>query len=161
MNWISIIVSGISIVIAIYAAVSSRKTSNKANLISMGTLENSLRDLISQSRRNMEDKGLFISTLKVKKTEDFDKEERKQFEIIRKAYSSAVEDWLNAYEEACAKYLDGKVDKERFRKTYKQEITNIVKVNKDNLEIHDLIHPESTSRYRSIWKVYREWEYEE
>ncbi|MDD2657888.1 MAG: hypothetical protein PHD04_04525, partial [Candidatus Pacebacteria bacterium] len=33
-----------------------------------------------------------------------------------------LQEILNAYEVACMKYLDAKIDKERFKKTYSQEI---------------------------------------
>ena len=40
--------------------------------------------------------------------------------------SSVFEDYLNAYDEACAKYIDNKIDKVRFKKMYFDEIKNLV-----------------------------------
>lgn len=48
-------------------------------------------------------------------------------ELIKMVYESTKEEFLNAYDEACQKYLDGKVDKERFKKSYFIEIQSIVK----------------------------------
>ena len=36
----------------------------------------------------------------------------------KKMFDAAQEDLRNAYEEACSRYLDGKVDKERFKRSY-------------------------------------------
>ena len=40
---------------------------------------------------------------------------------------SVKEDFLNAYDEACQKYLDKKIDEDRFKKSYFNEIQSIVK----------------------------------
>jgi hypothetical protein len=37
-------------------------------------------------------------------------------DIIKMVIAAAQEEIFNAYEEACQKYLDGKVDKKRFKK---------------------------------------------
>ena len=79
-------------------------------------------------------------------------------EVAKKNYKSSVEDWLNAYEEACMKYLDKKLDKIRFRKSFRSEIRNIVEEKNKNNPMYSLIHPEGTSKYEAIWKVYHEWE---
>ena len=39
-------------------------------------------------------------------------------DILKKAITAALEEVCNAYDEACMKYLDNKVDKKRFKKTY-------------------------------------------
>jgi hypothetical protein len=163
MDW-SLIVSGFSLIIAIISSYLSIRVQKIANLISAGEIEKSIRDLISQARRNMEDRSLYFMKLRMElRHETMVREDRENLmnnaiEVAIRTYKSAVEDWLNAYEEACAKYLDGKIDKERFYKTYRHEIKNIVEVNKDNEEMYSLIHPEGTSHYKAIWKVYKNWE---
>ncbi|WP_157416965.1 hypothetical protein [Bacillus cereus] len=67
--------------------------------------------------------------------------------------NSLIENNLNAYEEACAKYIDNKVDRDRFKKMYKVEIRNLVE--KEELEIY---FNGVKSRYKAILKVYKEWE---
>jgi hypothetical protein len=133
-----------------------------ANIIATGGLESSTRDLISQARRNMEDRIIsianFLSTINANKSGGLDKNDKKLLTTFEKAYRSAVEDWYNSYEEACAKYLDGKIDKERFRKSFKSEIKNIVEIKKEDEIMYSLINPKGTSRFRAIWKVYDEWE---
>ena len=73
-------------------------------------------------------------------------------------YEEAIEDNLNAYEEACARYIDNKVDRDRFRKMFFSEIANLVR--KKEAEDHitfGLLHPEGQSLFQNIWRVYREW----
>ncbi|MDR2569884.1 MAG: hypothetical protein LBD23_06250, partial [Oscillospiraceae bacterium] len=47
-------------------------------------------------------------------------------DAYKKNYWVAIETNLNAYDEACAKYKDGKIDQVRFQKTYQAEIRNLV-----------------------------------
>ena len=70
-------------------------------------------------------------------------------EQARRLLESAQEDWLNAYDEACAKYIDGKIDKERFKKLYFEEIKNCVERNKDKFGI--------ATRFQAMQNVYNEW----
>ena len=56
------------------------------------------------------------------------------------------------YDEACAKYIDKKVDITRFNKLYVTEIRNLVE--DDNTKSY-YIMPQS--RFQATVKVYREW----
>ncbi|MBQ0051262.1 MAG: hypothetical protein KBT11_04255 [Treponema sp.] len=69
-----------------------------------------------------------------------------------KLYKAALEDVLNAYDEACMKYIDEKIDKERFKKNYLNEIKNLVETNetKDNFFV-------KPAKFQAIEKVYNEW----
>ena len=62
------------------------------------------------------------------------------------------EDVLNAYDEACAKYIDKKVDRERFKKMYMHEIRQLV-------ESDDFAHKYNCiqSRFNATKRVYDEW----
>jgi len=46
-------------------------------------------------------------------------------ELAQKLTSNSLQEILNAYEIACMKYLDSKVDKDRFKKAYFQEVRQI------------------------------------
>ena len=72
--------------------------------------------------------------------------------VYQKMFDAAQEDLRNAYEEACSRYLDEKVDKERFKRMYYSEIQSLVE-NKDQIEYFDTVK----SRYKCILKVYKEW----
>jgi ribosomal protein L17 len=80
-------------------------------------------------------------------------EENNLLGAYKTVFESALENNINAYEEACAKYLDGKVDKKRFKKTYCTEIRQLVE-SKDLKKYFDSI----TTRYKAVVKVYDEWE---
>lgn len=45
--------------------------------------------------------------------------------FCEKAIESAIENYLNQYDLACQKYLDGKLDKDRFEKSYKDILRSI------------------------------------
>ena len=70
-------------------------------------------------------------------------------EALKQALKTAQEQNLNAYEEACAKYLDGKVDKERFKKNYSVEIRQLVEKYSEKYG--------ATTPYKATIKVYNEW----
>lgn len=72
-------------------------------------------------------------------------------DVRQKAFDSSVESNLNAYDEACKKYYDGKVDQARFVKSYDREIRQLVE------------HPDfkdhyfgTTSPYRAIQRFYED-----
>lgn len=73
-------------------------------------------------------------------------------EYVKSQFAALNEELLNAYDEACAKYLDRKVDKERFRKMYFHEIKQLVECN-DYSNEYDKV----SSRYIATIKVYQEW----
>jgi hypothetical protein len=80
-------------------------------------------------------------------------EEEKQLEIYQRSFNAAVEGNINAYEEACAKYLDGKVDRKRFGKNYRVALRQLIET-PELKGYFDAV----TSRYKAILKVYDSWE---
>ena len=78
--------------------------------------------------------------------------EKAELETIDAMVNSTLMTWYNAYEAACAKYLDGKVDQERFRKDYEREVRQLVD---DALRESGLV--DATSPYKATLAVYREW----
>lgn len=77
----------------------------------------------------------------------------KQLEGFGHAFKAAVESNINAYEEACAKYIDNKYDRKRFKKIYQISLRQLVE-NPQHKPYFDGV----TSRYKAILKVYSEWE---
>ncbi|MBQ7155283.1 MAG: hypothetical protein IJR85_07005 [Synergistaceae bacterium] len=73
-------------------------------------------------------------------------------EVFQNAYLAAEEIYLNAYEDACGKYNDGKIDRERFRLMYFTEIGNLV-----DREPYNKFYSGSQSKYDATLKVYNEW----
>jgi hypothetical protein len=72
--------------------------------------------------------------------------------IYEQMFDSAQEDLRNAYEEACSRYRDGKVDKERFKRMYSTEIRQLVEDEAQKKE-YDTI----STRYECTVAVYKEW----
>lgn len=155
-DWIAIgsaVVSGVFALLSGLAAKSSRKTAT-------GQAETGLRAQISLSRRAVRDIGIQIATVREGKSDaDLSPEQKRRLEPLALAFMEAVEDNLNAYEDACGKYRDNKIDKERFKKTYVNEIRNICEDKTGPTS--GLMFPEAPSRFQCIWAVYKEWHHHE
>lgn len=153
----------ISMLVTIYfslkasgASKESLRNADKANNIAIGQTETSLREQIMNARNRMEDCGFKIQDfLKGRKKENLSEEELPHLEFLESTWRSSTESYLNAYEDACGKYLDDKTDKGRFKKAYINEVKNICDPKRTSFE--RLMHPESTSNFEAIWKVYKEW----
>lgn len=148
---ISAIVSAIAIIISFVNVIFYRRLTKEynglvkeQNKIAMGQAETSIRDLIMQARRHIGDVSAIVAGM--------DSKNAKSKKIIQDLFESAQEDLRNAYEEACSRYLDGKVDKERFKKMYHTEIRQLVE-DKEQNKFYDNI----SSRYECTVKVYTEW----
>jgi len=145
---LSIIFSVFALFISIIGLIISCIANHKSNKTQMGSLESQLRSAISSARKSFSEFSLIIAQKKEKDTIEGEKE------IYKKILKERHEDSLNAYEEACAKYIDGKIDKVRFKKSYCGEIRNLVQ-NKTNGE--EKYFDSTTSPYKAILKVYKEW----
>lgn len=107
--------------------------------ISQGQIELQIYQNISESEKNL----LNIMILE----KDFN--DKKYFSKI---LNVALQFNLNAYEEACSKYLDKKIDKKRFKKNYYNSIDNIVKSSTYSHFLNS-----NTTSYHAILKVHSEW----
>ncbi|SGZ09754.1 hypothetical protein [Moritella viscosa] len=165
-DWIPIISATIaflsmvaSIIFALKAGNSSQlanQNAQAANSIAIGQTETAMRAEIQNSRMRCEDASSRISEyLHDKDVNNLQKYEKSHKEQLESTWRSAIEGYLNAYEDACGKYLDNKTDKTRFKKHYINEIRNICDPKKSCYA--RLMHPDSTSNFQAIWKVYREW----
>lgn len=167
---ISALIAGIAAIISIIALLFSIKYSKKsfksatdanknaelANNVAIGQAENELRRDIADSKRRYEDiceqiEEITQGKLPIELTE----EERKKLAPKSKRMKSCLEEYLNSYENACSKYLDNKIDTIRFKKSYVSEIRNLFEPSKNAFE--SFLHPEGTSRFKALWKVYKEW----
>jgi len=160
---LSLTIAIISLLIAVISVIFSIRSQRKANLISTGNLENSLRNSISNARRNMEERSLYYMKLiiefrhEIMLEPDAKKMIHEAIEGASKTYASSVEDMLNAYENACGVYIDKKVDQKRFKEDYRQEVFNIVDVSENDDDItYKLIHSNQT-KFNNIIKVYNKW----
>jgi len=120
-------------------AATANELTKTANELQMGQVEMQIREMILNARRCYEDK---VSHLKEHDGDD----------VYIGVVASALEGVLNAYDEACAKYLDGKVDKERFKKLYHDEIRQLV----TDKAIQEK-YREPQTKFHATNKVYTEW----
>lgn len=104
MEVISIIISALALVVSVISFVKSNeaaKTANgltqTANDLTQGQVEMQIRSMITSAKSHFAE----MSNQLVANTGN---------ETLQASVSAALEDVANAYDEACMKYLDGKVD---------------------------------------------------
>lgn len=147
----SLVVAAIAIVVSVVALHKSSTLSEKTLKLSHGMTELEVTNMITGTRRRVEDITILMLPLVTK--ENRSSAEDKQLEGYKRVLKAAMESNVNAYEAACAKFLDGKIDKVRFRKTYQTEIRKLVQ-DQNHKQFFDPV----TSSYKAILKVYDEWE---
>lgn len=120
--------------------------SKEQNKISQGQAETQMRELIMNAKWELNESSEKLVKAKI------NTENNTLCNVYQQLFDVAQEDLRNAYEEACSRYLDEKIDKERFKRMYLVEIRNLV----ENKDQEEYFHP-SKSRYKCILKVYDEW----
>lgn len=138
----SIIISTIALIVSTASFIMNCINSKFETKSSNGQLEIEIHKMIANAKNNFRLLCIQLS----------DDNKPPNDSIFAVAIDSAIEDISNAYEEACAKYLDGKIDKIRFRKLYKNEIKKWV----DSNELKNKYILPHTN-YESTVKVYTEW----
>lgn len=126
-------------IVSLITACGTILLSFRYNKLVQGQVEMQIRERITNARIRYED-------LTIRYNEELNND------LIISVFESAKEEFLNSYDEACQKYLDKKVDKERFKKSYFVEIQSIVK--NDNFK--EKYDSQSTD-YKATVKVYNEW----
>jgi hypothetical protein len=118
-------------------------------------LENDVRRLIIEAKTRFEDLATELENLlNGRSVDELSDAEKKLFNQKKLRFQSRIEEVLNSYEQACGKYIDEKIDKNRFRKDYTSEVQRIFS---DKKSFYDLLHPQGTSKFKALWKVYEEW----
>jgi DNA-binding Xre family transcriptional regulator len=143
---LSIVISVGALIISIIALIKSISSTS-------ATIELMMNERITNTKDKVNEVAMQMAPLLSKNKGKRTAEEESQLEMLCKVYDSAVESNLNAYEEACAKYLDRKVDRKRFKKTYKTEIRQLV----EDDSLRDRFEP-LTSKFKAIMRIYDEWE---
>ncbi|UUV19973.1 hypothetical protein NRK67_16640 (plasmid) [Fusobacteria bacterium ZRK30] len=124
------------------ASEKSNKLSEEYNLLVKGQVELQISQAIRESRDKVTH---FIWEL--------EKAESKDNQNAIDLLFSLQESNMNAYEDGCSKYFDNKIDRSRFKKTYFEEIKNLV----ENPHLKKKFLDPTTSRYKCILKIYKEW----
>ena len=129
----------------------ANKLSEQSNKISEATIETSMLSAIRDAKQQVY-RAINVVQETLSKNPQTEAE-KKLLETHKHIYESSLQDSLNAYEDACAKYIDNKIDKERFTKNFKTEIRQLF----ESTELSTHLHP-INSKYRALRKVYDEWE---
>lgn len=127
--------------IAFFLSIYSVWTLKKERKRNYGLIEIEIRNMINSAQMHLEE--ITINKLGKKLSED----DQNKYDCL---IESAIERVKNVYDEACMKYLDGKVDKERFKKTYAIEIRQLV-------ENYENDYSGVKVNYKSTVMVYEEW----
>lgn len=135
---ITVTFTAIAIGISIASYKSSRKSALDSKNAAHASTELLTQQLISSARKDTLEFSYAISD--DKKT------------LRSKLMNAYIERELNTYEVACSNYLDGKIDKDRFMKTYSTEIRGLYENNKTTRS-----HIDKPGRYNALKKVYNEW----
>lgn len=153
MDMTMVILTSLTVIVSVIALVVSYNAAQKGNALAgtandltkmanemqKGQVEMQIREMISSARGRYQDKVIQAIG-------------REDDQLYAALIASAHEDVLNAYDEACAKYIDGKVDKERFKKLYHDEIRQLVN---DPANIEKYREPHT--KFHATNKVYTEW----
>ncbi|MDG0805268.1 MULTISPECIES: hypothetical protein [Pectobacterium] len=159
-NMYSLAVSIIAFLLSLYTFLKSRrdvkiaqKNASEALKLQYGSIELQIRTGITSARNTINNMIPILTPYLAKKQSfSLNSEESYALELLYKAYDSCVEDLLNQYDEACKKYIDGKVDGAMFKETYVHEIRNITS-SQDLHSYYDL----ETTKYKATLKVRDEW----
>lgn len=130
----------------------SQEATDLANRINNGQIEISIATLITQTENRVADISIEMGKYIANK-ETLSKSELVELGFYEGAYKQAIQSNLNAYEEACAKYIDKKVDTERFKRMYDRPIRRIVEEDEFKAYFDAVVK----SPYKCILKVYDEW----
>lgn len=139
LSVLSLVVSAVNLYKYIMLTTQYNSMVNTQTLTAQGALETQIRSAISEVTHD-------IVTLAV------EIEKNPTSKMLQSAYYAAEEIYRNTYEDACGKYLDGKIDKERFKKMYQREIRRLVEE-----EPHKEYYSGLQTPYASTAAVYKEW----
>lgn len=103
--------------------------------------------LETEIRKNIVEARLRIIEYARKIPDNIDENEKK---TIGHIIESLYEDYRNAYEDACSKYEDNKIDKIRFEKMYRDSIKQLVED-----ETHKDFYVEPQTKYTCTLKFYK------
>lgn len=141
---ISIGIASFALVISVISFFTSMRNSS-------AMIELTINERITNTKEKVGDVSNIMTPLLAKEKPTND--EKRMIDLYVKQFDLAIENNLNAYEEACAKFLDKKVDKKRFKKLYKTELRKLVEKNELKRYFDGV-----SSNYRAILKVYKQWE---
>ena len=166
-DWISIAIAGVALLFAVLNYLKYRELQREANDLQeksndLQRQSNELQDkankmsdiqtltaqgaLESQLRAAISDAYMRIAEMAVTLAKDPGNEE------LQRIYKSTEELYRNAYEDACDKYLEGKVDTDSFKTMYYLEIKRLV-----DEKPHSEVYASNRMIYKCTLKVHEKW----
>ena len=136
---LALVVSAINVILYFKLQGKYNEMTETQMLTAQGAIETQIRSEISNASKELRYWGVAAQ-----------KEPENQ--IVQQAFFSAEEEYRNAYEDACGKYIDKKIDAQRFEKMYKQEINKLVN-NPDQAQFYAT----NQTPYASTVEVYKRW----
>jgi hypothetical protein len=133
-EFMTLVLSFTSVIIAVVALFNAVLS----NRIIIGQTEVLVRERISSAKIRIDDLALH-------------KDEYND-EVFAKVFDSAVEELLNSYDGACQKYIDNKLDRKRFKKSYFTEVLRIF-----NDESYNEYIIKNVDSYKALMKVKNDW----
>lgn len=129
----------LAIILSGFSAIKSYSASKLSNDLAKGQSEIDIRNMILTAQYHYSE--MSIALIKDAKNK-----------VLQQQVLTAIEMVANAYDEACAKYIDGKIDKERFKKLYFVELRKWVE--DENLK-DKYVMPHT--KFKATVRVYNEW----
>ncbi|HEK0687115.1 hypothetical protein I4598_11720 [Proteus mirabilis] len=159
-NMYSLAVASFALLLSVYTFFKSRKdvklaqeNASEALKLQYGAIELQIRTGITSARNTINNLAPTLTPYLAKKQAGtLSVEDSYSLGLLYKAYDSCIEDLLNQYDEACKKYIDGKVDRAMFKDIYIHEIKNIT----SSQDLSSYYNSENT-KYISTLRVRDEW----
>ena len=128
----------------------------KANTLAAGDAETAMMESIRSAWEQVDRiRGELDQILHGRSKSKLSAEETRRIAGMENGLRFAIERVCDSYEAACGRYLDGKCDKERFRKLFFDSIRQLVQ--NDTETFKQVLKPGPASKYGAILKVYTEW----
>lgn len=156
---LSTVTASLALVVSVAAFLKASAASERSNSIAAENLklvhaqvENEVNNQIREATNRLQDFMTDNVDFFNKPEASLTAAEKKKRTRLKKVAESLIEEYLNAYDQACQKYRDGKIDKVRFKKNYDRHIQRIGEDKDYGARIrhgHD---------YAALRSVYDEWE---
>lgn len=149
----ALVVATLSLVVAWKTAKKVESNARENTNIQHALIESNLRQAVESANAKVNEIALKVIPLSSKKEATaLSVEEELMLKGYYQSLDAAIESMLNTYENACSNHLDGKIDKVRFKQNYCVEIRNLL----ERPDLKKYFDP-TTTRYRPLLKVYKEW----
>jgi len=136
---IAIVVAFGAVLVSVWAVFSAEKSSQ-------AQVEAQIRQQINDAENYKDDKIVQFYSMSKDASEE-------SIENLQAVMKSAEQRLINVYDDACALYLDGKIDKQRFKQNYEH---TIIRNMKNVVFQRDYFFAEP-NEYPNTLAVFREW----